>query len=111
MTSGSLQSQLAKLDGRIPARVDRPIAAHNSVTEGDDARTVLGNVRLVSDEHDREAAFGIEPLEDAHDFNAGARIEIPRRLVGQKQLGIVHERTGNRDALLLPAGELIGMMA
>ena len=86
-------------------------AAHASVAERHDARAVLGDVRLVRDEHDRQALLAVEPLEDVHHLDARARIEVAGRLVGQQQLRVVHERAGNRHALLLAAGQLVRMMA
>ena len=39
---------------------------------------------------------------------AGRGVEVPRRLVGQEDHRPVDECPGDRDALLLPAGELVG---
>ena len=36
-----------------------------------------------------------------------ARIERGDRLVGEQDLRLLHERAGDRDALLLPAGERV----
>ena len=88
-----------------------PIAPHQAVAERDDARGVLGDVGLVRDEHDGDAALDVEPLEDAHHLDAGARIEVAGRLVGKQQRRVVHQRPRDRDALLLAAGQLIRMMA
>ena len=43
-----------------------------------------------------------------HDLDAGLRVEIPGRLVGEQNRGVVDERAGDRDALALAAGELVG---
>ena len=37
-----------------------------------------------------------------------AQVERGDRLVGEQDLGLLHQRAGDRDALLLPAGELVG---
>ena len=41
-----------------------------------------------------------------HDVPPGRRVQVARRLVGQDDRRIVGERAGDRDALLLPAGQL-----
>jgi hypothetical protein len=41
-----------------------------------------------------------------HDVVRGSCIDVPRRLIGQQDGGIVDERSGNRDALLLAARQL-----
>ena len=68
---------------------------------------VFGDVALVRDEQHRDAALAVQPLEDAHDLDAGARVEVAGRLVGQQDRRLRHERAGDRDALLLPARELV----
>ena len=49
-------------------------------------------------------------LEDAHDLDAGAGVEVARRLVGQHDGRLVDERARDRHALLLPAGQLVGIV-
>ena len=68
---------------------------------------VLGDVGLVRDEHDGDAALAVQPLEDAHDLDAGARVEVAGRLVGEEQRRLVDERARDGDALLLSARELV----
>ena len=70
----------------------------------------MGDIQLVGDHHDGDALV-IEFLEHAHDFRAGAGIEIAGGLVCQEQGGLVGERPGDGDALLLAAGELVGFVA
>src|SRR5436190_12538763 len=94
----------------IAAMSDGAIAADETVAECDDARRVLGNVGLVRHEHDADAALDVQLLKDAHHLDAGARIEVAGRLVGEQQRRVVHERARDGDALLLPARELIRMM-
>src|SRR5438132_13562163 len=89
---------------------DGAVVQRDAVTERDDARAVLGDVGLVRHEHDRDAALHVEPLKDAHHLDAGLAIEVARRLVGEQQRRPIYERARNRDALLLAAGELIGMV-
>jgi hypothetical protein len=48
-----------------------------------------------------------ELLEQRHDLEAGARVEVAGRLVGEDQARLGHERARDRDALLLAARELV----
>src|SRR5687768_1023597 len=77
-----------------------PLIAHDpAVAEADDAGAVLRDIHFVGDEHDRDAALTIEALEDVHDFDARARVEIARRLVGEDDRGVGDERSRDGDAL------------
>ena len=55
-------------------------------------------------------AFGVESLEKRHDLGAAAAVEGAGRLVGEDHGAAVHQRAGNRHALLLAAGQLPGTM-
>ena len=50
----------------------------------------------------------VDLVEQAHDLDRRRRVEVPGRLVGQQHERPVHARAGDRDALLLAAGELVG---
>ena len=69
------------------------------VDEHDDARRhALDLVQHVrGDEH--RAALGAEPADQLHHVAALHRVEAVERLVEQQQLGRVHERLGELDAL------------
>ena len=55
---------------------------------------------------DRRAEFLVQALElDAH-LGAQLGIQVGQRLVEQKDLGLLHQRAADRDALALAAGEL-----
>ena len=71
------------------------------------APRVAGDVRLVRD-HDDGDALVVQLLENVHDLDARAAIEIARRLVGEQHVGIVDEGARDGDALLLAAGKLAG---
>ena len=60
----------------------------------------------MSGHHDGGAA-GVDFAEQVHDVERQVRIEVARRLVGQHEHGVVHQRARNRDALLLAAGQLL----
>ena len=64
-----------------------------------------GDVVFVRD-HDDRLARVVQLLEHLHDFVAGLGVEVTGRLVGQDDVGVVDQRAGDRDALLLAAGEL-----
>src|SRR5689334_3612047 len=70
----------------------RLVRDDHTVLEGDDARAVFGDLRLVGDQHDGKPAFTVETLKDIHDLDAGAAVEISGRLVGEQDRGIVHQR-------------------
>ena len=53
----------------------------------------------------------VEPLEQRHDLDAGLRVEVAGRLVGEQDRRVVHERAGDRDALALTARELVRLVA
>ena len=69
----------------------------------------MGDVQFVGD-HDDGHALVVELLEHAHDLDAGAAVEIAGRLVGEQQGGLVGERAGDGDALLLAAGKLVRLV-
>src|SRR5579872_2272123 len=81
-----------------------------AVLERDDPRTVFRDGLLVRDEHDRDAAIVLEALEDVHDLDAGAAVEISGGLVREQDRRIVQQRPRDGDPLLLAAGQLIRMM-
>ena len=64
-----------------------------------------GDLGVVGDEHDRPAG-GVELVEQGHDVGAGVAVEVAGRLVGEDERGLGDERPGDRDALLLAAGQL-----
>ena len=48
-----------------------------------------------------------QPLEQVADLDAGPGVETARRFVEQQHLRLVQERSGQTDALRLPAGQLV----
>ena len=47
----------------------------------------------------------VDVAQGVHHDARGFRIQRGNRLVGKDDFGLLHQRAGNRDALLLPAGE------
>ena len=74
---------------RRPRGTRRPsslVDAISAVANMNDALGVGGDVRLVGDEDDRDARRR-SAAEQRHDLRAGARVEVPGRLVGQDDAG------------------------
>src|SRR5262249_32363331 len=89
--------------------VDRLVPDQAPVAEGEVPTGVAGYVWLVSDEHDRDAAF-VQVLEQRHDLDAGAAVERARGLVGQHQHGVVDQGPRDRYPRLLAARGLRRMV-
>ncbi len=52
--------------------------------------------------HERAAALGGELGEQLDDVRGERRVEAGDRLVGEHEVGVLHEQPGERDPLLLP---------
>ena len=85
-------------------------ASDVAVAERDDAFGVGGDVGLVRDEHDRDAAFFVELRKRRMTSCETLRVERAGRFVGEDEARVVDERARDRDALLLSARELVGVM-
>ena len=105
--SGGHQARAAAGEPAV-ARV-RVLHDH-AVLEVDGARAPGGDVALVGDDHDGDAALGAQAREHLHHLVAGRGVEVAGRLVGQQQRRLVDQRAGDGHALLLPARELVGMV-
>ena len=92
---------------QLRGRRARPGARRDdvAVAEAQHAARVARDVGLVRDQHDGHA-LAVELLEQRHDLQAGARVEVAGGLVGEDQRGRVDQRARDRHALLLAAGEL-----
>ena len=51
-----------------------------------------------------------QPLEDRQDLLRGGGVQVAGRLVGEDQRRVGDQRAGDRDALLLAAGQLGGQV-
>ena len=98
-----------KLRGCVGALRNCPIIDDHAVTHEDVALRVGSDVLLVRHHDDCNSAF-VELLENCHDLDARAAIEIAGRLIRQQDLGIVDQRACYCHALLLPTRELAGGM-
>src|SRR6266545_878097 len=68
-----------------------------------------GEPHLVADHHHRHAG-GRQVPHDVQDLVDHLRVQRRGRLVEQQQLGVHRQRAGDRDPLLLAAGELGGQL-
>ena len=69
-----------------------------------------GVVGAVGD-HDDGGAGGVEVAEQVHDVEAVVAVEVAGGLVAEDELRVGDDRPGNGHALLLPAGELLRIVA
>ena len=87
--------------GRCAGRRMRPSVEHEDPV-GEHDRLV----DVVGDEQDRRAVARAQVAQQGVHPDAGERVERAERLVEQQQLGVADQRPGQRDALLLAAGQL-----
>jgi hypothetical protein len=59
--------------------------------------------------HEDRGSAGIDLAQQIHDLEREIRIQVASGLVGDDEHGIVHERARDRNALLLAAGEILGI--
>ena len=85
------------------------ILNHLSVQEADDTRGILLGELRVMRYHNNQALLG-DLADQIHDLHAGLRIQSTRRLIGQKDLGVVYECARNRNTLALSARKLVGAL-
>jgi len=86
------------------------IAPDLSVAKLDRAHRVPRDVGLVRHNDHRQPFLFIQPLQDVHDFNRSAAVEIPGRLIGKHDLRVVDQSPRDGHALLLSARKLARMM-
>ena len=82
---------------------------HAMVHEHDPVGDLAGEVHLVGHDQHGHAARG-EVAHHGQHLADQLRVERARDLVEQHRLGLHGERAGDRDALLLAAGELLGIV-
>ena len=69
-----------------------------------------GQFQIVRDQYERGIQFGVHLKYEVHDSAGGFGVEIPCRLVGEKDLRPVDKRARQCDTLLLAAAELRRVM-
>src|SRR5207247_9526998 len=92
--------------GRATASRPPRLFADLPVPHAVDAVGPRADGRVVRHDDERLALRAVHPHEEVHDLRRRLRVEVPRRLVGPDDRGVVHERAVDRDPLLLPRAEL-----
>ena len=84
--------------------LEQPAFVEHADPVGDLERLFL----VVRDEDRRDSHLALDAVDGAPQIDADLRVERAERLVEQQHLGAMRQRAGERDALLLAAGELAG---
>lgn len=74
------------------------------------AAAFAGEGQIVGHEDGGEAALTAQIGQQAEDHFAGAGVQVSGGLIGQKEGGATHQRTGDSNALLFSAGKFAGAM-
>ena len=106
--AGHLASSCSIAAEDVVRRRARQLAHDLAVGEEEHAVGHRGGAGVVGDHHDRLAQLVDRVAELLEDLAARGRVEVARRLVGEDDRRPRDERAGDRDALLLAAGELGG---
>ena len=67
-----------------------------------------GDLQVVGDDDQRDAAVRVERLQQVHHLGPADAVQVAGRLVGEDHLRVADQRPGDRHPLLLAAGELVG---
>ena len=70
----------------------------------------VSHTTLMGYYHDGHSLVLVQLLEQLHHLDGGLGVEGTRRLVGQDNLGLGNQRSGNGHTLLLSTGELVGIV-
>ena len=81
------------------------LRARSPVANRDGAAHLLAHQRVVGDDHDRHAQLVVHGSQQVEDLVGRGRVELAGGFVGEEHGWLVGERHGDRDALLLAAGE------
>src|SRR5438094_6594331 len=86
------------------------VADHLARIELDHAATHGVDDGVVVGCHEHGRTGPVDPVEQLHDVHRGGGVKVSGRLVCQEDQGPVDEGPGDRDALLLATGELVGIV-
>jgi len=91
-----------------PGRVSEDLLLHRelAVAHRAEALGAAGDGAVVGHHDHGQPLVLPELLEQGDDLVAGVLVQVAGRLVGEQHLGLLHQRAGDRRALLLTAGEL-----
>ena len=76
---------------------------HTVFHNGHSIENLLRHVKLMRDEHDGNAQFAVDALQECQNAFCGFQVECAGGFVAQQDFRLVGERTRNGHALLLPA--------
>src|SRR4249920_2740951 len=82
------------------------LAARATVTNADGPVHLLGYQRVVGDHDDGDAELAVSPSQRCEHLACRRSVQFAGRLIGEDHLRLVRDRHGDRDALLLAAGQL-----
>lgn len=72
---------------------------------------MLGLRLVVGYHYDGAAVLLVELVEQVHDLDTHLGVQVTGRLIGEDDVGVTYDRTGDGHALALAAGELRREMA
>ena len=78
---------------------------HNADTVGE----VLNDAQVMGDEQNRQTQLLTQVVQQVDDLRLNGNIQSGDGLVGDQQLGVHDDRTGDADTLTLATGELVGI--
>ena len=93
------------------AGVDDLLADDLAVEHLEHPMRVVLHVDVVCHHHQGNLLPDVQPKQDIQDYESVAGVEVASWLVQKQHLGSVGEGSGDRDSLLLAAGELVGKVA
>ena len=76
---------------------DPLVERYLAVANADDAVRVCGDIALMGHK-DNGVPFSMKPVEEFHDFNAGLRVKVSGRLIGQNNGWMIHQGSRNCHA-------------
>ena len=77
-----------------------------SVEEAYHAAGLLGLRLVVGHHHDGTSVLLVELVKQFHDLDTHLGVQVTGRLIGENDVGVTYDRTGDGYALTLAAGEL-----
>src|ERR1700735_5815319 len=85
------------------------VALDYAILNIDDTVSVLGNVMLVGDQHDR-ISFTVQAIEQRTDLVSGLRIQVSGGVVRQHDGRLIDQGAGDGHALPLSAGKFVRLV-